>query len=59
MSLSGNYEYHTRSKDSVNADPPDLLSPLSKVETNLVQNITNLKDEVINLKDIIIKKSPR
>ena len=55
MSLSGNHEYHTRSKDTVNADPPDLLSALSKVESNLMQSITNLKDEVINLKDIIIK----
>ena len=55
MSLSGNHEYNTRSKDNINAaDPPDLLSALSKVESNL-QNITNLKDEVINLKDIIIK----
>ena len=33
----------------------DLLSALSKFESNLMQNITNLKDEVINLKDIIIK----
>ena len=55
MSLSGNHEYHTRSKDTINADPPNLLSALSKVESNLMQNITNLKDEVINLKDIIIK----
>ena len=55
MSLSGNHEYNARSKDTINADPPDLLSALSKVESNLMQNITNLKDEVINLKDIIIK----
>ena len=55
MSLRGNYEYHTRNKDTINADPLDLLSALSKVESNLMQNITNLKDEVINLKDIIIK----
>ena len=55
MSLSGNHEYHTRSKDTINADPPNLLSALSKVESNLMQNITNLKDEVINLKDMIIK----
>ena len=55
MSLSGNHEYNTRSKDTTNADQPDLLSAPSKVESNLMQNITNLKDEVINLKDIIIK----
>ena len=55
MSLSGNHEYHTRSKDTINADPPDLLSALSKVESTLMQNITNLKDEVIHLKDIVIK----
>ena len=55
VSLSGNHEYNARSKDTFNADPPDLLSALSKVESNLMQNITNLKDEVINLKDIIIK----
>ena len=54
-SLSGNHDYHTRSKDTINADPPDLLSALSKVESNLMQNITDLKYEVINLKDIIIK----
>ena len=58
MSLSGNHEYNTRSKDTINADQPDLLSALSKVESNLMQNITNLKDEVINLKDIIIKNLP-
>ena len=40
MSLIGNHEYNTA---------------LSKVESNLMQNITNVKDEVINLKDIIIK----
>ena len=55
MSLSGNREYHTRSKDTINTDPPDLLSVLSKVESNLMQNIANLKDEVINLKIMIIK----
>ena len=55
MSLSGNHECNTRSKDTINADQSDLLSALSKVESNLMQNITNLKDEVINLKDIIIK----
>ena len=55
MSLSGNHEYHTRSKDTINTDPPDLLSVLSKVESNLMQNIANLKDEVINLKIMIIK----
>ena len=55
MSLSGNHEYNTRRKDAINADPSDLLLVLSKVESNLMQNITNLKDEVINLKDIIIK----
>ena len=54
MSLSGNYECKT-GKYTVNTDQPDLLSALSKVESNLMQNITNLKDEVINLKDIIIK----
>ena len=53
--LIGNHEYNTRSKDAINADQPNLLSALSKVESNLMQNITNLKDEVINLKDIIIK----
>ena len=55
MSLSSNHEYHTRSKDTINTDPPDLLSVLSKVESNLMQNITNLKDEIINLKIMIIK----
>ena len=50
MSLSGNHEYNTRSKDTINADPPDLLSALSKVESNLMQNI-----EVINLEDIVVK----
>ena len=58
MSLSGNHEYNTRSKDTINADQPDLLSALSKVESNLMQNITNLKDEAINLNDIIIKNLP-
>ena len=56
MSLSGNHEYNTRSKDIINVDPPDLLSALSKVEFNLMQNITNLKVEVINLKNMIVKK---
>ena len=55
MPLSGNHEYSTRSKNTINTYPPDLLSALSKVESNLTQNITNLKDGVINLKDIIIK----
>ena len=53
--LSDNHEYHTRSKDTINADQPDLLLALCKVESNLMQNITDLKDKVINLKDIIIK----
>ena len=30
MSPSGNHEYITRRKDTINADPPDLLSALSK-----------------------------
>ena len=55
MSLIVNHEYNTRSKDATNTDQPDLLSSLSKVESNLMQNITILKDEVINLKDIIVK----
>ena len=55
MSLSGNHEYHTRSKDTIDADLPNLLLALSKVESNLMQNNTNLKDEAISLKDIIIK----
>ena len=55
MSLSGNHEYSTRSKDIINADQTDLLSALSKVESNLMEDTTNLKGEVINLKDIIIK----
>ena len=55
MSLSCNHECNTRSEDTINADPPKLISGLSKVESNLMQNITNLKDDVINLKDIIIK----
>ena len=54
ITRSLNQEYHT-SKDAINADPPDLLLALSKVGSNLMQNVTNLKDEVINLKDIIIK----
>ena len=55
MSLRDNHEYHTRSKGTINADRPDLLSALSKVESNLMQNITNFKDKVINLKNIMIK----
>ena len=55
MLLRGNHECHTRSKDNINAILPELLSALSKVECNLMQNITNLKDKLINLKDIIIK----
>ena len=55
MSVSGNHEYHTRSKAANNANPPDFLSALSKVEFNLMQNIFILKYEVINLKDIIFK----
>ena len=47
MSLSGNHEYNTRRKDTTNADPSDLLLVLSKVESNLMQNITYLKDESI------------
>ena len=47
MSLSGNHEYNTRRKDTINADPSDLLLVLSKAESNLMQNITNLKDESI------------
>ena len=43
MPLSGNNEYHTRSKDNINADPPNFLSALFKVETKLMQNNTNLK----------------
>ena len=54
LSLSGNHECNTRNKDTINADPPDFLSALSKAESNLMLNITNLKDGVINLKDIII-----
>ena len=48
-------EYHSKSKDTINADPADILSAFSEIETNLMQSITNLKDETINLKDIIIK----
>ena len=55
MSLSGNHEYHTRNKDTINVDPPNFLAALSKAESNLMENITNLKDKVINLKGIIIK----
>ena len=50
MSLTGNHEYHTRSKDAINADSPNLLSAVSKVESSLIQHIINLKVEVINLK---------
>ena len=56
MPLSGNHEYHTRSKDTINADLPDFVSAFSKVETNLMQNNANLKDEVINLKDTMYLK---
>ena len=55
MSLSGNHDYNTRSKDTTNADQLDLLSALSKVESNLMQHITHFKDEVINPKDILIQ----
>ena len=55
VSLSGNREYNTGSKDTTNANQPDLLSAFSKVESNLIQNVTNLKDEVVNLKGIINK----
>ena len=55
MPLIGNHQYHTRSKDIINSDPPDILLPLSNVDTNLMQNLSNLKDEVISLKDIKIK----
>ena len=55
ISLNGNHEYHTRGKDTINADLADLLSALSKVESNLIQNITTLKDEVINSKNMIIE----
>ena len=41
-SHTGNHEYNTRSKDATNADQTDLLPALSKVESNLMQNITNL-----------------
>ena len=44
MSLSGNYEYNTRNENTINADPPDLLSALSiEVRSNLMQNITKSK----------------
>ena len=36
MSLSGNHGYHIRSKDTTNADQPDLLSALSKAKSNLM-----------------------
>ena len=54
MLLTGNHEYHTRNKDTINADSPNLISAVSKVESSLIQHI-NLKVEVINLKAIIIK----
>ena len=38
MSLSGKLEYNTRSKGTINADLPNLLSALPKVEFNLMQN---------------------
>ena len=56
MSLSGNHEYHARSRDTIDADSADFLSVPFKVESNLMQNITNLKDKVINSEDLIIKK---
>ena len=40
MSLNGNHEYNIRSKDTANANQPNLLSAISKVESNLMQNIT-------------------
>ena len=55
ISVIGNHQYHTRSKNIINADPPDILLPPSNVDTNLIQNLTNLKHEVISLKDIKIK----
>ena len=55
MLLTGNHEYHTRNKDTINADSPNLISAVSKVESSLIQHIINLKVEVINLKAIIIK----
>ena len=42
-------------QDTINANPLKLVSALSKVESDLMQNITNLKDKVINLKGIMIK----
>ena len=36
ISLSGNHEYHARRKDAINADLPDILSALSKTESNLI-----------------------
>ena len=42
MSLIGNHEYNPISKNATNADQPGLLSALSKVESNLMQNNTNL-----------------
>ena len=36
MSLSGNHEYYIRSKDTINAEQPDLLSALSKAQSNLM-----------------------
>ena len=34
--LSGNHEYYTKSKDTINAEQPDLLSALSKAQSNLM-----------------------
>ena len=31
------HEYYTRSKDTVNADPPNFLSAHFKVESNLIK----------------------
>ena len=55
ISLIGNHEYHIRSKDTINGDPPDLPLAPSNVDINLMQNLTNLEDEVISLKDIKIE----
>ena len=52
MSLSGNHEYHTRSKNIIHADPPDLLSALSKIEFNLMfQSVIDnqLDEEVVDI----------
>lgn len=37
---SGNLEYHTGSSATINGYLPNVLSALSKVESNLMQNIT-------------------